>query len=105
MNDNEVLEIISQIIRDVAPEKAVGDLTPQTSLRDVLAIDSVELMDMLIQMREMTGGDESEESAEAAAPVFAYLDKWNNGDDVTVASLCQLYRELTEAETTVPVGS
>lgn len=48
----EKLSIINVSLKDVVPDKMVGDVTFETSITEDLALDSIEIMDVLLKIRE-----------------------------------------------------
>ena len=48
----EVLESLKEILQEVAPLKIVDEITPQISLVEDFAFDSIDIMGMLLKIQE-----------------------------------------------------
>lgn len=52
MTQEEVKNIVLDIIVDVAPDEDVADLNPAESLRDQLDLDSMDFLDIVMELRK-----------------------------------------------------
>lgn len=52
MTQEEVKNIVLDIIVDVAPDEDVTDLNPAESLRDQLDLDSMDFLDIVMELRK-----------------------------------------------------
>jgi acyl carrier protein len=52
MTNEEVKNIVLDIIVDVAPDEDVADLDPAQSLRDQLDLDSMDFLDIVMELRK-----------------------------------------------------
>jgi hypothetical protein len=91
----EKLSIINVSLKDVVPAKMVGDVTFETSITEDLALDSIEIMDVLLKIREKLTSTESDVEEDIDIDKFLiYL--FNAGDrGITVQSLCDFIDELS----------
>lgn len=86
------------ILRKVAGEKMPDEVTAEVRLRADLALDSVDVMETLIEMRDqVVPADLSPDSPVTKAvtdEVLAYLGRRCAGEDMTLGSLRDLYDTL-----------
>lgn len=90
-SEQEVFEMLKQILREVAPFKVVGEITPDTSLQEDFGFDSIDFMDLLLKIQEVFIREESE-------PINAerFISCAYNGSDgraLTVKTICNLIME------------
>lgn len=52
MTNEEVKQIVLDIIEDVAPDEDVTGLNPEESLRDQLDLDSMDFLDIVMELRK-----------------------------------------------------
>ncbi|HJL39941.1 MAG TPA: acyl carrier protein [Myxococcales bacterium LLY-WYZ-16_1] len=52
MNDQEVRQIILDIIHDIAPDEDLSDVKPDVRLRDQLDLDSMDFLDIVMELRK-----------------------------------------------------
>lgn len=52
MSENEVRELILQIIHDIAPDEDLSDVKPDVRLRDQLDLDSMDFLDIVMELRK-----------------------------------------------------
>jgi len=88
------LSIINASLKDVVPYKMVGDATLETSITEELALDSIEIIDLLLKIREkLTSAEGNIKEDINIDQLLSYL--FNTGDgEITVQSLCNFIDEL-----------
>ena len=52
MTNDEVKKIVLDIIEDVAPDEDITGLNPDESLRDQLDLDSMDFLDIVMELRK-----------------------------------------------------
>lgn len=52
MTDIEVKEIVLSIISDIAPDEDLSDVDPAVRLRDQLDLDSMDFLDIVMELRK-----------------------------------------------------
>jgi acyl carrier protein len=52
MTDNELKQIILDIIHDIAPDEDLSDVKPDVRLRDQLDLDSMDFLDIVMELRK-----------------------------------------------------
>jgi acyl carrier protein len=52
MNENEVRKLILDIIHDIAPDEDLTDVKPDVRLRDQLDLDSMDFLDIVMELRK-----------------------------------------------------
>ncbi|MCO4753027.1 MAG: acyl carrier protein [Bacteriovoracaceae bacterium] len=52
MSAEEVKKVVLDIIADVAPDEEVSDINPAESLRDQLDLDSMDFLDIVMELRK-----------------------------------------------------
>lgn len=87
---------IREVLNSVVAEKATGNLAEDVRLRDDLALDSVDLMEVLIAIREraLPAEIESCRSEESTNALVAVLEQRSRGEELTIGSLRSLYERL-----------
>lgn len=93
LNSMETLRMVNEILKEVVPTKVVEAVTLDTSLNEELAIDSIEMMDVLIKIRETLTEKLHIEGEFNTDRIFEFLLKCQNGESITVRSLCNLVEE------------
>lgn len=88
------LEIINKCLKEVVPNKVTEDVNEETSITLDLALDSIEIMDLLLKIREKVLIHGNEEDAEVDIDrLLGYL--FNSADgDVKVQSLYAYIDEI-----------
>lgn len=70
MTHEECKKIVLDIIADIAPDEDVSDVKPDVRLRDQLDLDSMDFLDIVMELRKQYGI----EVPEADYPQLASLD-------------------------------
>ena len=52
MTEQEVRQIILDIIHDIAPDEDLSDVKPDVRLRDQLDLDSMDFLDIVMELRK-----------------------------------------------------
>lgn len=91
MLDDKV-NIIYEKIKKIAPEKISGNITLDTSITNEIALDSIEIMDLLISIQEEVKKRSMNGSDINVDRLLSYLFAEN--DDLTVKSLCDFMEKL-----------
>jgi acyl carrier protein len=52
MNDAQVRELVLNIIQDIAPDEDISDVKPDVRLRDQLDLDSMDFLDIIMELRK-----------------------------------------------------
>jgi len=52
MTENEVRQLILDIIHDIAPDEDLSDVKPDVRLRDQLDLDSMDFLDIVMELRK-----------------------------------------------------
>jgi acyl carrier protein len=52
MTQNEVQELVLKIIRDIAPDEDLSNVKPDVRLRDQLDLDSMDFLDIVMELRK-----------------------------------------------------
>ncbi len=52
MTENEVSQLILDIIHDIAPDEDLSDVKPDVRLRDQLDLDSMDFLDIVMELRK-----------------------------------------------------
>ena len=55
MTENEVKQLILDIIHDIAPDEDLSDVKPDVRLRDQLDLDSMDFLDIVMELRKRDG--------------------------------------------------
>ncbi len=61
MTQDEVIARILEIIAKIAPEEDLSDLDPEVPLREQVELDSVDFLDIVMELRKNHGIDVPEE--------------------------------------------
>ena len=70
MTEDEVKQIVIDIINEIAPDEDTSDLKGEISLRDQMDLDSMDFLDIVMELRKQHGI----EVPEADYPELASLD-------------------------------
>lgn len=70
MTHEECKKIVLDIIADIAPDEDLSDVKPDVRLRDQLELDSMDFLDIVMELRKQHGV----EVPEADYPKLASLD-------------------------------
>ena len=70
MQGPEIAKAIIDIISDIAPDEDASDIKPDVNLRDQLDLDSMDFLDIVMELRKRY----NVEVAEADYPKLASLD-------------------------------
>ncbi len=70
MTEDQVKDIILEIIAEIAPDEDLSDVKPDVRLRDQLDLDSMDFLDIVMELRKQHGI----EVPEADYPELASLD-------------------------------
>ena len=52
MTRDEIADVIKEIINDILPEGDCGDINPDERLRDQLDLDSMDFLDIVMELRK-----------------------------------------------------
>lgn len=74
MTKEEVKQIVIDIIADIAPDEDTTDLDPAVKLRDQLDLDSMDFLDIVMELRKQHGIEVPEQDY----PELASLDSCAN---------------------------
>lgn len=89
----EKLKIVQKSLLEVAPDKVIDEITMETSITNDLVLDSIEIMDLLIKIREEMQSAEEQEAIDIDR-LLIYL--FAESEDVLVKSICDFMDELTK---------
>lgn len=70
MTEDKVKQIVLDIIAEIAPDEDLGDIKPEVRLRDQLELDSMDFLDIVMELRKQYGIEVPEEDY----PRLASLD-------------------------------
>jgi len=70
MTEDQVKQIVIDIINDIAPDEDTSDLKPDVALRDQMDLDSMDFLDIVMELRKQHGIEVPEEDY----PKLASLD-------------------------------
>ncbi|MFP4353309.1 MAG: acyl carrier protein [Puniceicoccaceae bacterium] len=70
MTKEEVQKIVLEIIEEIAPDEDLSDVKPDVRLRDQLDLDSMDFLDIVMELRKKHGIEVPEEDY----PKLASLD-------------------------------
>lgn len=85
------LQIIKESLFEIVPEKMIDEVTMETSITNDLILDSIEIMDLLIKIREAMQMDNQNEQIDIDR-LLIYL--FADTEDVLVKSICDFMDEL-----------
>lgn len=88
----EKLEIVKSSLLEVAPDKVIDEITMETSITNDLVLDSIEIMDLLIKIREKIQTEQ--EIAVDIDRLLIYL--FADSENVFVKSICDFMDEITK---------
>jgi acyl carrier protein len=55
MNDEQIKQAIIAIIAEIAPDEDTGDIDPAIRLRDQMDLDSMDFLDIVMELRKKYG--------------------------------------------------
>ena len=61
MTDNDVRELVLGIIHDIAPDEDLSNVDPAVRLREQLDLDSMDFLDIVMELRKRHGIEVPEE--------------------------------------------
>ena len=61
MTENDVQQLILDIIHEIAPDEDLSDVKPDVRLRDQLDLDSMDFLDIVMELRKRHGIEVPEE--------------------------------------------
>ncbi|MGF1531139.1 MAG: acyl carrier protein [Puniceicoccaceae bacterium] len=70
MTEDQVKQIVLDIIAEIAPDEDLSDVKPEVRLRDQLELDSMDFLDIVMELRKQHGIEVPEEDY----PKLASLD-------------------------------
>lgn len=88
----EKLKIVQESLMNVAPDKVIDEITMETSITNDLVLDSIEIMDLLIKIREIIQNENERESVDIDR-LLIYL--FAESEDVLVKSICDFIDEVS----------
>lgn len=74
MTEDQVKQIVIDIINEIAPDEDTSDLKSEVNLRDQMDLDSMDFLDIVMELRKQHGI----EVPEADYPELASLDSCAN---------------------------
>lgn len=74
MTEDQVKQIVIDIINEIAPDEDTSDLKSEVNLRDQMDLDSMDFLDIVMELRKQ----HSIEVPEADYPELASLDSCAN---------------------------
>lgn len=94
MTQAEIFEELKHILKKTAPLKIIEEITPQSSLIDDFAFDSIDVMGMMLEIKEQFLKDKS-------IDVDGFLNeayKNNDGKVFSVETICWLIQNSIKGE-------
>ena len=70
MTEDQVKQIVVDIIDEIAPDEDTSDIKPEINLRDQMDLDSMDFLDIVMELRKQHGIEVPEEDY----PKLASLD-------------------------------
>jgi acyl carrier protein len=61
MTEDQVQQIVIDIINEIAPDEETADLKPEVNLRDQMDLDSMDFLDIVMELRKQHGIEVPEE--------------------------------------------
>jgi len=89
LTSEEIFSGLKKILQEVAPLKVVGEITPETSLIEDFAFDSIDMMQMLIKIKEHFLGDKDLPQEQFFSEIYYSSEE----QPVTVKSVSRLIAE------------
>lgn len=89
---DDKVHIIYEGIKKIAPEKISGYITIETSITNEIALDSIEIMDLLILIQEEVKKRNINDNDVNIDNLLSYL--FSQSDNLTVKSLCDFMEKL-----------
>jgi acyl carrier protein len=93
LTDKEIFNQLKEILFEVAPLKVVDEITPETSLVEDFAFDSIDIMQMLLRIQERFAPEDSTVDMDKFLQE-AYND--SDGQAAKVKTVCRLIAENLE---------
>tara|TARA_A100001037_G_scaffold127338_1_gene115299 strand:- start:182 stop:430 length:249 start_codon:yes stop_codon:yes gene_type:complete len=67
MTKDDVKKIVLEIIEEIAPDEDLSDVKPEVRLRDQLDLDSMDFLDIVMELRKQHGIEVPEEEYQELA--------------------------------------
>lgn len=74
MTREEIGETVLDIIRDIVPDEDCSDVAPDTSLREQLDLDSMDFLDIVMELRKQYGVEVPENDYPKLATLRSCVD-------------------------------
>jgi len=77
MTPGEIREVIKDILEDIAPDENLDDLVDETAFREQLELDSMDFLDIVMELRKryrVQIPEEDYEQLASMASTVAYLE-------------------------------
>lgn len=74
MTEAEVRQIVIDIIEDIAPDEDLGSINDEESLRDQLGLDSMDFLDIVMELRKQHKVEVPEEDYPQLATMKSTVD-------------------------------
>ncbi|MFW5883651.1 MAG: acyl carrier protein [Verrucomicrobiota bacterium] len=74
MTKEEVQQIVLNIIEEIAPDEDLSDVKPEVRLRDQLDLDSMDFLDIVMELRKQHGIEVPEEDYPQLASLQSSAD-------------------------------
>ena len=92
LSENEKIQLIYNAIKKVTPEKLLNEFNVGTSIINDLALDSIEIMDLLIEIQDQVNEKYHINDNANVDRLLSYL--FSENDDLSVGSLCEFIDNL-----------
>lgn len=92
LSENEKIQLIYNTIEKVSPEKLLDKLDLKTSIINDLALDSIEIMDVLIEIQDQVSKKYHVNDNTNIDRLISYL--FSESNDLSVSSLCKFIDNL-----------
>jgi acyl carrier protein len=70
MTKEECKKVVLDIIADIAPDEDLSNVKPDVRLRDQLELDSMDFLDIVMELRKQHGIEVPDSCAEYLTPLF-----------------------------------
>lgn len=74
MTKEEIKQIVLDIIAEIAPDEDLSDVKPEVRLRDQLELDSMDFLDIVMELRKQHGIEVPEEDYPELASLQSCAD-------------------------------
>lgn len=74
MTKDEIKQIVLDIIAEIAPDEDLSDVKPEVRLRDQLDLDSMDFLDIVMELRKQHGIEVPEEDYPKLASLESCAD-------------------------------